>query len=165
MEPTLEIKDGEKYAIRSQTQEEKEKFGDEVPTYRVDLDLSDDDEDRLKKQFFAEFKALKDEREDLGLEDRFSGLSSKKIKLGIALGFVVGFYDGFFGPGTGSFLIFGLIGIFGFDFKKASANSKLMNLTSNFTALVLFLFNGIYFLILSNTISLRARNHQCFISI
>ena len=30
----------------------------------------------------------------------------------------------------------------GFDFKKASANSKLMNLTSNFTALILFLFNG-----------------------
>ena len=54
---------------------------------------------------------------------------------------ILGFYDGFFGPGTGSFLIFGLIHIFGYDFKKASANSKLMNLFSNFTAFVLFLIN------------------------
>lgn len=81
-------------------------------------------------------------KKDLGLENRFTGLSSKKIKLGIALGFVLGFYNGFFGPGTGSFLIFGLISIFGFDFKKASANAKLMNFFGNFIALIFFLLNG-----------------------
>ncbi len=81
-------------------------------------------------------------KKDLGLKNYFSGLTKKKIGLGIILALVLGFYDGFFGPGTGSFLIFGLIHIFGYDFKKASANSKLMNLFSNFTALVLFLING-----------------------
>jgi len=81
-------------------------------------------------------------KKDLGLKDNFIGLSKKKIGLGIALALTLGFYDGFFGPGTGSFLIFGLIHIFGYDFKNASANSKLMNLFSNTTAFVLFLMNG-----------------------
>jgi uncharacterized membrane protein YfcA len=81
-------------------------------------------------------------KKDLGLVDEYNGISTKKIMFGIALALPLGFYDGFFGPGTGSFLIFGLISIFGFDFKKASANSKLMNLMSNTTALFLFLING-----------------------
>lgn len=81
-------------------------------------------------------------KKNLGLEDNFNGVTKTKIRIGIILAFVIGFYDGFFGPGTGSFLIFGLISIFGFDFKRASANSKLMNFSSNVTALVLFLFNG-----------------------
>ncbi len=81
-------------------------------------------------------------KKDLGLKDCFTGLTKKKIALGIGLALMLGFYDGFFGPGTGSFLIFGLIHIFGYDFKKASANSKLMNLFSNITALVLFVLNG-----------------------
>lgn len=81
-------------------------------------------------------------KKDLGLHNRFTGLNKKKIVLAMGLALALGFYDGFFGPGTGSFIIFGLIGIFGYDFKKASANSKFMNFTSNFTALVLFLING-----------------------
>ncbi len=85
-------------------------------------------------------------KKDLGLKDCFTGLTKKKIALGIGLALMLGFYDGFFGPGTGSFLIFGLIHIFGYDFKKASANSKLMNLFSNITALVLFVLNGKIFI-------------------
>jgi len=86
-------------------------------------------------------------KKDLGLHNKFTGLTKKKIILGMILAVGLGFYDGFFGPGTGSFIIFGLIGIFGYDFKKASANSKFMNFTSNFTALILFLINGqIWFL-------------------
>jgi len=81
-------------------------------------------------------------KKDLGLVNRFSGINKKKIKKGTMLAFPLGFYDGFFGPGTGSFIIFGLISIFGFDFKKASANAKLMNLTSNVVAFLLFLTHG-----------------------
>jgi uncharacterized membrane protein YfcA len=85
---------------------------------------------------------------DLGLEDKFRGLKKKTIFLGMLLALALGFYDGFFGPGTGSFLIFGLISIYGFDFVKASANTRVLNLTSNLTALVLFLLNGkVYFFI------------------
>lgn len=81
-------------------------------------------------------------KKNLGLHNTHVKFTKKKIAYAIVLALGLGFYDGFFGPGTGSFIIFGLIGIFGFDFKKASANSKLMNFTSNFTALVLFLLNG-----------------------
>lgn len=87
-------------------------------------------------------------RKDLGMEDYFNGLTKKKIVLGMILALVLGFYDGFFGPGTGSFLIFGLINIFGFNFVKASANTKLLNLASNITALILFLINGKVFFVI-----------------
>lgn len=77
-----------------------------------------------------------------GLIDNFNGLNRRNIFLGILLAFSLGFYDGFFGPGTGSFLIFGLISIYGFDFINAGGNAKVMNFISNITSLVLFAFNG-----------------------
>ena len=61
---------------------------------------------------------------------------------GVGMGCVVGFYDGFFGPGTGSFLIFGFIGIFGFSFLTASASSKVINAATNLAAVLLFGFTG-----------------------
>jgi len=51
--------------------------------------------------------------------------------LAILTGIIIGFYDGFFGPGTGSFLIFIFIGVFGFDFLHASANAKIINFSTN----------------------------------
>lgn len=50
----------------------------------------------------------------------------------------IGFYDGFLGPGTGSFFIFTFL-LLGFDFLKAAANSKFLNLGSNLAALLLFI--------------------------
>jgi uncharacterized protein len=55
------------------------------------------------------------------------------------LGFLLGFYDGFFGPGTGSFLIFGFVALFGLDMLHASASSKFVNLATNFAALSYFI--------------------------
>lgn len=82
----------------------------------------------------------------LGIEDNFKGLNKRSILCGMLLAFCLGFYDGFFGPGTGSFLIFGFIKIYGFDYINASGNSKILNLTSNITALILFAIHGqIYF--------------------
>lgn len=78
----------------------------------------------------------------LGQEDKFKGLTKKTIILGMLLALSLGFYDGFFGPGTGSFLIFGLISIFGFDFVKASGNGKVLNFVSNITSLVMFALSG-----------------------
>ncbi len=56
----------------------------------------------------------------------------------VALATVVGFYDGFFGPGAGSFLLFGLVRLFGYDFLGAAAATKVLNLATNFGALMLF---------------------------
>jgi uncharacterized protein len=58
--------------------------------------------------------------------------------LGIVVGVVIGFYDGFFGPGTGSFLIFIFIGLFGFDFLNASAHAKVINFATNLAAVAFF---------------------------
>ena len=58
------------------------------------------------------------------------------------IGAVLGFYDGFFGPGMGSFLIFGFIGILGFDFLAASAAGKVVNLGSGLAAAIYFAATG-----------------------
>ena len=79
---------------------------------------------------------------DIGLEYKFKGLNTKNIIQGCILALLLGFYDGFFGPGTGSFIIFGLIKLYGLDFTHASGNAKAMNLMSNVTSLVVFLLNG-----------------------
>lgn len=78
----------------------------------------------------------------IGHEDRFKGLTKKNVPLGILLALGMGFYDGFFGPGTGSFLMFGFMGIFGFDFVKAGGNARVLNFISNATSLVLFALYG-----------------------
>lgn len=62
--------------------------------------------------------------------------------LGIAVGGLIGFYDGFFGPGTGSFLIFALIGLFGFDFLNATASAKVINVATNLGALICFAWSS-----------------------
>jgi uncharacterized membrane protein YfcA len=60
----------------------------------------------------------------------------------ILCGAVLGFYDGFFGPGTGSFLIFCFVRMFGFDFLRASASAKVVNLSTNLAALSYFVPSG-----------------------
>ena len=56
---------------------------------------------------------------------------------GVILGLTIGFYDGFFGPGTGSFLLFGFVRFFGFDFLHASAATKLVNVATNLAAILM----------------------------
>jgi uncharacterized membrane protein YfcA len=53
-----------------------------------------------------------------------------------------GFYDGFFGPGAGSVMMFVLVRLFGHDFLSAAATTKVLNLATNFGALVLFMMTG-----------------------
>lgn len=59
-----------------------------------------------------------------------------------AIGLVIGFYDGLIGPGTGSFLIIAMVTLLGYSFLDASAKSKIVNLATNFGALMFFLPNG-----------------------
>ncbi len=56
--------------------------------------------------------------------------------------FVVGIYDGFYGPGTGTFLIIAFTVFAGLDIRSANAQTKVINLTTNITSLVIFLMNG-----------------------
>ena len=55
---------------------------------------------------------------------------------------LIGAYDGFFGPGTGSFLILAFHWILRVGLIEASATSKVLNLASNFGAVVAFIWHG-----------------------
>lgn len=71
---------------------------------------------------------------------RFSGHRHTAAATGV--GVVIGFYDGVLGPGTGSFFVFALVGLLGYDFLQASAKAKLANFATNLGALLLFIPTG-----------------------
>ena len=77
-------------------------------------------------------------RKDFGTVHQPMPEGPRKTALAIAVGALIGLYDGFFGPGTGSFLIFLFIRLFGFDFLRASAVAKVVNVACNLAALALF---------------------------
>ena len=56
----------------------------------------------------------------------------------VALGGGIGLYDGVFGPGTGTFLVFGLVALLGYSFLNASAIAKVVNVSTNLAALTVF---------------------------
>ncbi|GGP25843.1 sulfite exporter TauE/SafE family protein [Silvimonas amylolytica] len=74
-----------------------------------------------------------------GTEDAGRPLTRRDLYVGLVIGACIGFYDGFFGPGTGSFLIFLFVRFFHFDFLRASASAKVVNLATNLAALVSFI--------------------------
>jgi hypothetical protein len=72
---------------------------------------------------------------------RASAHRSPSVAAAIAL--VIGAYDGFFGPGTGTFLIFGFVIFFGAGMREASADAKVVNFASNLAAVALFASRGL----------------------
>jgi uncharacterized protein len=74
----------------------------------------------------------------LGAQNSTPKFNSVNVAGLSALGLVLGFYDGFLGPGTGSMMIFGLVRLFRYDFLSAAATTKVLNLATNFGALVVF---------------------------
>jgi len=65
----------------------------------------------------------------------------KRFQISAAAGLVIGFYDGIFGPGTGSFLMLTLIYL-GFAFLSASAIAKVVNVSTNLGAIMVFGLHG-----------------------
>ena len=65
---------------------------------------------------------------------------SPRAQRGVAVGggAGIGLYDGLIGPGTGSFLVFLLVGVVGLSFLHASATAKAVNTATNLAALLLF---------------------------
>ena len=64
------------------------------------------------------------------------------------VGAAIGAYDGFFGPGTGSFFTASLVALRGHGLTRATALTKLFNLTSNVAAVLLFALGGKMFWLL-----------------
>ncbi len=62
----------------------------------------------------------------------------RSLGVAVAIALVIGAYDGFFGPGTGTFLIFAFVILFGAGLREASADAKVVNFASNLAAVALF---------------------------
>jgi hypothetical protein len=77
-------------------------------------------------------------RKDLGAAHAPLAMTRGRTLLAAALLGAVGFYDGFFGPGTGSFFMFLLIRLYGFDFLHSAASARVLNVATNAGALLWF---------------------------
>ena len=54
----------------------------------------------------------------------------------------IGFYDGLIGPGAGSFYMIAFVTLAGFGVLRATANTKLLNFSSNLGGLIAFALTG-----------------------
>lgn len=69
-------------------------------------------------------------------------ITGKLIFKCILIALVIGIYDGMYGPGTGTFLMLLFSGFCHMSMNDAVGTTKAINLTTNITALAVFLMNG-----------------------
>lgn len=81
-------------------------------------------------------------KKDFGIHAEKDHSRKEQIIYSALISLVIGFYDGFIGPGAGSFLVLAFITLLGFDFLKASAHAKLVNLSTNLGSIIFFAING-----------------------
>lgn len=76
----------------------------------------------------------------IGDIERHRRMGSTAFALLVGCG--IGFYDGFFGPGTGTFFALAFVALLGYGMARATAHTKLLNMTSNLAALLFFALGG-----------------------
>jgi uncharacterized protein len=81
-------------------------------------------------------------RPTLGEVEQLRLAAHHQTAVAVVGGAAIGLYDGFVGPGTGSFLVFLLVGAVGLSFLHASATAKAVNTMTNLAALILFGLGG-----------------------
>lgn len=86
------------------------------------------------------FCVLKDKDFTVVVPEGFTRKKQYIIMIFCALG--IGVFDGFYGPGTGTFLLLAFTKLGRLDMEKATGNVKVVNLSSNLSALVTFLLAG-----------------------
>ena len=79
---------------------------------------------------------------DLGKNELLRHHSTRRIQIAALAGSIIGFYDGIFGPGTGSFLMLVLVASLGYAFITASAIAKVVNVSTNLGAIIIFGIHG-----------------------
>jgi len=75
------------------------------------------------------------------------GKTAAKARLGLMAfawlaGGLLGFYDGFFGPGAGAFWALACVSLLGLELTRATAFTKMVNLTSNMASLLVFVITA-----------------------
>lgn len=83
-----------------------------------------------------------------GKQDKEPLSTTRTVVLCVTIALLVGVYDGFYGPGTGTFLMLLLTGVAHLKLESAAGITKAINLTTNVTALVVFLLHGQVLLVL-----------------
>lgn len=83
-----------------------------------------------------------------GKQDKEPLSAPRTAALCAIVALLVGVYDGFYGPGTGTFLMLLLTGAAHLKLESAAGITKAINLTTNVTALVVFLLHGQVLLVL-----------------
>jgi uncharacterized membrane protein YfcA len=81
-------------------------------------------------------------RPQLGRATSLRWAGRRHLAAALGLGAGIGFYDGLLGPGTGTFLVIGLVAVLGYAFLEASAKAKIVNAATNLGALVVFTLQG-----------------------
>lgn len=81
-------------------------------------------------------KNIGENREEEALPEK------RQLLTAAAAAAVIGCYDGFYGPGTGTFLLLVLTGLAKMEVRTASGTTKVINLSSNIAALIIFLIHG-----------------------
>ncbi len=81
-------------------------------------------------------------RPSLGTETELRFGGHRHTGIAMLTGLTIGIYDGALGPGTGSFLVFALVGLMGYAFLEASAKAKIANFATNLGALTVFAPGG-----------------------
>jgi uncharacterized protein len=81
-------------------------------------------------------------KKDFGNSTEIRKSPVREFILGGLFALVIGFYDGFIGPGAGSFMVLFFISMLGFDFLKASAHAKLVNVATNTGSILFFAGSG-----------------------
>jgi uncharacterized protein len=77
-------------------------------------------------------------------QKNIKSVSNKRLwAYAIPVSVVIGFYDGFIGPGAGSFFVIAFISLLGFDFLKANAHSKWLNMATNLGSIIFFSKSGV----------------------
>jgi len=78
----------------------------------------------------------------VGLETELRFVGHHHTIAAVLAGVIIGFYDGALGPGTGSFFVFALVGLLGYNFLEASAKARMANWATNVAALAVFIPQG-----------------------
>ncbi len=77
-------------------------------------------------------------KKDFGIASLKNHSQQNEWLYGGLFALMIGFYDGFIGPGAGSFFVLFFISALGFDFLKASAHAKFVNLATNLGSIIFF---------------------------
>jgi uncharacterized membrane protein YfcA len=81
-------------------------------------------------------------KKDFGTSSTTPKPVKKEYLYGGLFALAIGLYDGFIGPGAGSFMVLFFITALGFDFLRASAHAKFVNVATNAGSIIFFAATG-----------------------